>query len=152
VLNIDDSATKYQSQAIVFMLPGLPQQVQAVTGMSDVENWGRWSDANLAPAVKIDYVDPLPVSFNVVLRARAYGNNIGKPISVKVGDEEQFVTFTDKDETLSLSFTNPNNAQSIVITPPSPTEPVEGTSGGFLPRKLGIGLVSLAVEDNDTQS
>lgn len=151
-LNIDDAQTKYQSPAIAFMLPGLPQQVKAITGVSGVENWGRWSDANVAPAVKIDYVEPLPANFNLVLRARAYGDNIGQPISVKVGDEEQFVTFTDKDETLTLPFSNPGNAQSIVITPPSPTEPTEGTSGGFEPRKLGIGLVSLSVEDRNTES
>lgn len=151
-LNIDDEQTKYPSQAIAFMLPGLPQQVKAITGVSTVENWGRWSDANVAPAVKIDYVDPLPASFDVVLRARAYGNNIGQPISVKVGDEEHFVTFGDKDETITVQFTNPGTAQSIVITPPSPTEPTEGTSGGFEPRKLGIGLVSLSVEDRDSQS
>jgi phosphoglycerol transferase len=134
------------------MLPGLPQQVKAITGVSGVESWGRWSDANVAPAVKIDYVEPLPANFNLVLRARAYGDNIGQPISVKVGDEEQFVTFTDKDQTLTLPFSNPGNAQSIVITPPSPTEPTEGTSGGFEPRKLGIGLVSLSVEDRNTES
>ena len=151
-LNIDDEQTKYQSPAIAFMLPGLPQQVKAITGVSTVESWGRWSDANIAPAVKIDYVDPLPASFDVVLRARAYGNNIGKPMSVKVGDEEHFVTFSDKDETITVQFSNPDNAQSIVITPPSPTEPTEGTSGGFEPRKLGVGLVSLSVEDRDTQS
>ncbi|GBU14366.1 OPG periplasmic biosynthetic phosphoglycerol transferases I and II [Enterobacterales bacterium] len=151
-LNIDDEQTQYQSPAIAFMLPGLPQQVKAITGVSTVENWGRWSDANLAPAVKIDYIDPLPASFDVVLRARAYGNNIGKPISVKVGDEEHFVIFSDKDETITVQFSNPDSAQSIVITPPSPTEPTEGTSGGFEPRKLGIGLVSLSVEDRDTQS
>src|SRR5476651_2793945 len=151
-LNIDDAQTKYQSPAIAFMLPGLPQQVKAITGVSDVENWGRWSDANLAPAVTIDYVDPLPANFDVVLRARAYGNNIGKPISVKVGDEEHFVTFSDKDQTLTVQFSNAGSAQSIVITPPSPTEPTEGTSGGFEPRKLGIGLVSLSIEDRDTQS
>jgi len=151
-LNIDDAQTRYQSPAITFMLPGLPQQVKAISGLSDVENWGRWSDANVASAVKIDYVDPLPANFDVVLRARAYGNNIGKPISVKVGDEEHFVTFSDKDQTLTVQFSNAGSAQSIVITPPSPTEPTEGTSGGFEPRKLGIGLVSLSIEDRDTQS
>jgi phosphoglycerol transferase len=151
-LNIDDAQTRYQSPAIAFMLPGLPQQVKAISGLSDVENWGRWSDANVASAVKIDYVDPLPANFDVVLRARAYGNNIGKPISVKVGDEEHFVTFSDKDQTLTVQFSNAGSAQSIVITPPSPTEPTEGTSGGFEPRKLGIGLVSLSIEDRDTQS
>ena len=151
-LNIDDSATTYQSKAIAFMVPGLPEQVKAITGVSAVENWGRWSDANLAPSVKIDYVKPLPATFDVVIRARAYGNNIDKPVSVRVGDQEQFVTFGDKDGIVKVQFTNPGAEQSIVITPPEPTEPTEGTSGGFQPRKLGIGMVSLEVQPVDPQS
>lgn len=39
-----------------------------------------------------------------------------------------------------------------MITPPEPTEPTEGTSGGFQPRKLGIGMVSLEVQPVDPQS
>ncbi|MCY4802595.1 hypothetical protein OX000_34045, partial [Pseudomonas aeruginosa] len=31
-----------------------------------INQWGRWSDANLAPAVDIDYVDPLPKRFDLV--------------------------------------------------------------------------------------
>src|SRR5471030_966111 len=57
-LNIDDADTTYKSAAIAFMVPGLPEQVKAIAGVSAVENWGRWSDANLAPSVKIDYVKP----------------------------------------------------------------------------------------------
>lgn len=152
MLNVDDADTTYKSEAIAFMLPGMPEQVKAITGISALENWGRWSDANLAPSVKIYYVKPLPTTFDVVIRARAYGNNIDKPVSVRVGDQEQFASFGDKDGTVKLQFTNPGAAQSIVITPPSPTEPTEGTSGGFLPRKLGIGMVSLEVQPVDPQS
>lgn len=128
------------------MLPGLPEQVKAITGVSGVEEWGRWSDANLAPAVDIDYVDPLPKRFDLVLRARAYGNNVGEPISVRVGDEERFVSLGEQDSTVTLRFDNPRGAQKISITPPAPTEPKESASGGFTPKKLGIGLVSLKVE------
>jgi phosphoglycerol transferase len=151
-LNIDDADTTYKSAAIAFMVPGLPEQVKAIAGVSAVENWGRWSDANLAPSVKIDYVKPLPTTFDVVIRARAYGSNIDKPVSVRVGDQEQFVSFGDKDGTVKVQFTNPGAAQSIVITPPSPTEPTEGTSGGFQPRKLGIGMVSLEVQPVEPES
>ena len=70
-LQVDDAAMKYRADSIEFMLPGLPEQVKAITGVSGVEEWGRWSDANLAPAVDIDYVDPLPKRFDLVLRARA---------------------------------------------------------------------------------
>lgn len=94
----------------------------------------------LAPAVDIDYVDPLPKRFDLVLRARAYGNNVGEPISVRVGDEERFVSLGEQDSTVTLRFDNPRGAQKISITPPAPTEPKESASGGFTPKKLGIGL------------
>jgi len=145
-LQVDDAAMKYRADSIEFMLPGLPEQVKAITGVSSVEEWGRWSDANLAPAVDIDYVDPLPKRFDLVLRARAYGNNVGEPISVRVGDEERFVSLGEQDSTVTLRFDNPRGAQKISITPPAPTEPKENASGGFTPKKLGIGLVSLKVE------
>ncbi|WP_431026669.1 DUF7024 domain-containing protein, partial [Serratia marcescens] len=50
------------------------------------------------------------------------------------------------DSTVTLRFDNPRGAQKISITPPAPTEPKESASGGFTPKKLGIGLVSLKVE------
>jgi phosphoglycerol transferase len=145
-LKVDDAAVKYHADAIAFMLPGMPEQVKAITGVSSVEDWGRWSDANLAPTVNIDYVDPLPSAFDLVLRARAYGKNVGEPISVRVGNQEQFVTLSEQDTTVTLRFDNPAGARNISITPPAPTEPQEGASGGFVPKKLGIGLVSLKVE------
>jgi len=148
---IQNSRQNSQTQTQL-LVPGLPEQVKAIAGVSAVENWGRWSDANLAPSVKIDYVKPLPTTFDVVIRARAYGSNIDKPVSVRVGDQEQFVSFGDKDGTVKVQFTNPGAAQSIVITPPSPTEPTEGTSGGFQPRKLGIGMVSLEVQPVEPES
>ncbi|UNK29942.1 phosphatidylglycerol--membrane-oligosaccharide glycerophosphotransferase [Serratia plymuthica] len=151
-LKVDDAAVKYQADAIAFMLPGMPQQVKAITGVSSVEDWGRWSDANLAPAVNIDYVAPLPPTFDLVLRARAYGKNVGAPISVRVGDEEQFVSLGEQDTTVTLRFNNPGGAQNISITPPAPTEPQEGASGGFTPKKRGIGLVSLKVEQAEPAS
>ncbi|MEX5716219.1 phosphatidylglycerol--membrane-oligosaccharide glycerophosphotransferase [Serratia ureilytica] len=77
---------------------------------------------------------------------RAYGNNVGEPISVRVGDEERFVSLGEQDSTVTLRFDNPHGAQKISITPPAPTEPKESASGGFTPKKLGIGLVSLKVE------
>ena len=91
-------------------------------------------------------LDSLAYRFDLVLRARAYGNNVGEPISVRVGDEERFVSLGEQDSTVTLRFDNPRGAQKISITPPAPTEPKESASGGFTPKKLGIGLVSLKVE------
>ena len=56
------------------------------------------------------------------------------------------VSLGEQDSTVTLRFDNPRGAQKISITPPAPTEPKESASGGFMPKKLGIGLVSLKVE------
>ena len=135
-LQVDDAAMKYRADSIEFMLPGMPEQVKAITGVSGVEEWGRWSDANLAPAVDIDYVDPLPKRFDLVLRARAYGNNVGEPISVRVGDEERFVSLGEQDSTVTLRFDNPRGAQKISITRRRrPSR--KSASGGFYAEEAG---------------
>jgi len=144
-LKIADADLKYTSDSIQFNLPGLPQQVQKVSGLSYAENWGRWSDANLLPDVTIQYLEPLPAKFALTISARAFGNNSLRPVQVRVGDWQQQVTFGAQDTTMTLQVDNPSRARSIVITPPEPIETSEGTVDGFAARKLGIGLVSLKV-------
>ncbi|CAH0222345.1 Phosphoglycerol transferase I [Erwinia aphidicola] len=144
-LKIADADLKYASDSIQFNLPGLPQQVQKVSGLSYAENWGRWSDANLLPDVTIQYLEPLPAKFALTMSARAFGNNSLRPVQVRVGDWQQQVTFGAQDTTMTLQVDNPSRARSIVITPPEPIETSEGTVDGFAARKLGIGLVSLKV-------
>ena len=144
-LNLADADLKYPSDTIQFNLPGLPEQVQKVSGLSYPENWGRWSDANLQPHVTIQYLEPLPAKFKLTLSARAYGDNALRPVQVNVGDWQQQVTFGAQDTTLTLEVSNPSRARHIVITPPAPTESSEGTMEGFAARKLGIGLISLKV-------
>jgi len=144
-LKIADADLKYASDSIQFNLPGLPQQVQKVSGLSYAENWGRWSDANLLPDVTIQYLEPLPAKFALTMSARAFGNNSLRPVQVRVGDWQQQVTFGAQDTTMTLQVDNPSRARSIVITPPEPIETSEGTVDGFAARRLGIGLVSLKV-------
>ena len=137
---------KYQADSIEFMLPGLPEQVKAITGVSGVEEWGRWSDANLAPAVDIDYVDPLPKTFDLVLRARAYGNNVGEPISVRVGDEERFVSLGEQDSTVTPALRQPARRAEDQHYPAGADRAERERQRRLYAEKLGIGLVSLKVE------
>ncbi|MFK8260528.1 phosphatidylglycerol--membrane-oligosaccharide glycerophosphotransferase [Erwinia sp. AnSW2-5] len=144
-LQIADVDLKYRSDRILFNLPGLPQQVQKVSGLSWVESWGRWSDANLLPQVTVQYLEPLPANFTLTLTARAFGENALRPITIKVGEWQQQVTFGEQDSTLTLQVNNPGNVRNIVIIPPAPVESDVGIIDGFAARKLGIGLVSLRV-------
>jgi len=144
-LRITDADLKYRSDRILFNLPGLPQQVQKVSGLSYVEPWGRWSDANLLPEVTIQYLEPLPATFQLRLTARTFGKNSQHPVTIKIGDWQQQVSFGENDSTVTLQASNPSGARTIVLTPPEPTESTEGAMDGFAARRLGIGLVDLQV-------
>lgn len=145
-LRVTDDDLRYTADHIMFGLPGLPKQVQKVTGLSFIEPWGgRWSDANLLPTVTVQYLEPLPAAFDLTLTARAFGKNSQKPFTVKVGDRTQQITLTNADSTLKIHFTNPAQSRTVEILPPAPEETAEGAIDGFAARKLGIGLVSLQV-------
>ncbi|MEN4890790.1 phosphatidylglycerol--membrane-oligosaccharide glycerophosphotransferase [Erwinia billingiae] len=145
-LRVTDDDLRYTADHIMFGLPGLPKQVQKVTGLSFIEPWGgRWSDGNLLPTVTVQYLEPLPAAFDLTLTARAFGKNSQKPFTVKVGDRTQQITLTNADSTLKIHFTNPAQSRTIEILPPAPEETAEGAIDGFAARKLGIGLVSLQV-------
>jgi len=144
-LRISDSDLKYRSDRILFNLPGLPEQVQKVSGLSYVESWGRWSDANLLPEVTIQYLEALPAEFQLTLTARAFGHNSQRPVTIKVGDWQHEVRFGDTDTTVTLQVSNPSGARTITLLPPEPVESTVGTIDGFAARRLGIGLIDLHV-------
>lgn len=145
-LRTADKDIKYSSDSIHFAVPGLPEQVLKVSGLSYIEPWGgRWSDANLLPSVTLDYLEPLPAAFDLELTARAFGANSNRPFRIKVGNETQPVTLTSSDTTQRVHFSNIAAARTVEIIPPAPEETAEGAIDGFAARKLGIGLVKLKI-------
>ena len=127
-----------------FKQDALPNFFDSVAGLSHRESWGRWSDANLAPAVTLAYVQPLPTGFTLEITAQAFTPNIGKPISVIVGNEQQSIVVSDQPTVVKIHFSNLENANKIVIVPPYPRSPLElGINGDN--RKLGVGLISVKI-------
>lgn len=145
LLKADENSIRYQADSFIFNVAGAPQSVKQFSGISRPEAWGRWSNANMAPAVTIEYQDPLPATFDLVLVAKAFGPNVGEPISVKVGDEEQTITFGDQLSTVTLRFDNPEGSKVLTIEPPKPQLSNEGNILGHDPRKLGVGLAELKI-------
>lgn len=144
-LKIEDNAIRYQADSFIFNLPGAPQTVKSFSGISRPEPWGRWSNANLAPEVNIEYREPLPQSFDLVITARAIGPNIHRPIPVSVGEDIQLLNLTEQATTTTLHFSNPQQASTLVITPPEPIVSDEGNIIGHDPRKLGIGMIDIKI-------
>lgn len=132
------------AQGYAFNQKGVPDFLDSISGLSPPESWGRWSDANLAPVVRLSFDKTLPSSFTIEITARAYGPNIGKPITVIVGNQQQSISVNGQPSLATLHFVNVNKAKDIEIVPPYPKSPKESGESGDK-RLLGIGLVSIKI-------
>lgn len=134
------------SEGIDFRKEGYPDFLMAVYGMSGREDWGRWTDANLAPSAKFLFKKPLPEKFTLELKAVAFGPNIGEPVKVKAGNVEKSFTVKSPSmdgEVFRIEFDGVKG-NTIEIIPPKPTAPKDA---GVNPdtRKLGVGLIYMKI-------
>ena len=144
-LKIVDNDIRYKADSFIFNVAGAPEEVKQFSGISRPETWGRWSNAQLANEVKIEYKDPLPQKFDLVITAKAFGPNANKPIPVRVGNSEQTLTLGNEVTTTTLHFDNPTSSNLLTIVPPDPQTTNEGNILGHSPRQLGIGMVEIKV-------
>lgn len=130
------------TQGIDFRQAGYPAFLASVSGLSHYEPWGRWSDGS---PVVFQFAHPLPTRFTLILTAHAFGPNIGIPIPVKAGADEQTLTLTAEDQTQRLDFTLATPVDRLEFHIPRPTSPA-ALKQGEDPRKLGIGFVQWRLE------
>lgn len=145
-LKIEENDIRYQAPGFLFNIPGAPDNVKKFSGLSRPESWGRWSNANLAPEVTIEYLEPLPEQFTLKMTAKAFGANIGNPVIVKVGNEEQSITLREDLSEVTLHFDNSQGSHLLTIIPPVPELSNEDNILGHAPRKLGIGIQDIYIE------
>lgn len=141
--------TKYKAtlqDGIDFKKEGYPTFLKSVSGIDAHEDWGRWSNANLAQSIKLVFNEPLPKKFTLELKALGYGPNINAKTTIQVGDTRKIIILqADSSQTYELTFDNLSEANSIEIFPPKPTSPNELNITNTDTRKLGIGVVSLKI-------
>jgi phosphoglycerol transferase len=145
---VDSPGVKYDaslSEGADFSRAGAPSFLSEVHGLSEREDWGRWSDANLFPYVALRFSQPLPKHFVLHIRARGFGPNVGRPVTVAVGTQTAtFVPTADISE-FSLPFDNVVRENVIKIIPARPVSPSTlGVSSDT--RQLGLGLQKFSVE------
>ncbi len=93
----------------------------------------------------IEFVNPLPARFDLVITARAYGPNAHRPTRVQVGDTKQPLMLGEEASTQTLRFDNTRGSHRLTFTPPEPQLSNLNNIAGQDPRKLGIGLITLKV-------
>lgn len=130
------------AEGIDFKRAGYPEFVAEVAGISGAENWGRWTDASLAPNARLRFSQPLPQKFTLELKVRDFfGVNAGKDVTVTAGDKKQTFVLTDgADQGVQLTFDGVTG-DSIEISVPNSSEPTATDA-----RKMGIGLIALSIK------
>lgn len=135
------------SDGIDFAKEGYPVFVSEVTGVSGHEPWGRWTDANAGgPVARFTFKERLPKNFTLTLVAGALGPNLGLPIKVKAGgQEQQFIIGkgSDKPSAFILKFSEVDG-NTLEITPPAPCSP-KSIGMNEDTRRLGISLISMKI-------
>jgi hypothetical protein len=121
------------------------QQQQAVdvvslSGLGDIEpGFGRWSDADIADHVAVALATPITQPVTLEIRARGVGVNIGAPIIIQIGNEQQSVVLTETVATYQLTFLR-GSGDVITIYPQPVTTPPPGDS-----RRIGVFVQSIRV-------
>ena len=118
-----------------------PDTVTKITGLSQAESWGAWSNST---NVEIKFTQPLPTVFELVIHAKAFGPNENRVFDIEV-DGRLYPVKLGADVTFhTLNIKNPGNADKLVIKVPSPTSPKQlGLSEDD--RLLGMGLNKLEI-------
>lgn len=129
------------SEGIDFTKPGYPSFIINVSGMSGHEPWGRWTDGE---KVTLQFKEPLPQKFTLVIQANAFGPNVNEAVQVKIGTTQQALKVTEQGQTHRLAFDLSASANTIELLIPKPTSPQELKVGDD-PRKLGLGLIKLQI-------
>lgn len=135
------------AEGIDFAHPGYPEFLSEVSGMSGVESWGRWTDANLANSATFHFKQTLPAKFTLEITGYAIGPNVGQPIRVQIGNVEKILTFTDMPaQTTTTAFEGVQAADVISLAVPNSIQP-SAISDSADTRKLGLALVSLKIRE-----
>lgn len=130
-------------EGIDFRKPGNPTFISEIKGISGLEAWGRWTDANLNPTVEIKFNKQLPKKFNLQLEASAFGPNSNVPTTIRVGKvRKTLIVSGPNPQSYILEFAGAKS-DILEIIPPKPTAPNDLDSANGDKRKLGLGLVTL---------
>lgn len=130
-------------QGVPMSKGGIPDFLTKVSGFSQVESWGRWTDAQLGPA-SLTFAKPLPDAFVLQIEGLAYGPNAGVPTTVVAGGVSRQIVFGSTQGTHEIAF-NGVQGNTIEFIPISPTSPsAQGVSGDQ--RLLGLGISNIKVQ------
>lgn len=132
-----------QPSRIDFNKGQLPAFVMSLQGLSGVEPWGRWTDADASKTFVMKFKAPLPDGMTVRMKLLAFGPNTGKSMTVRLGKQVLQRTLASGDNIVDVVVNAAAGpVEEIELTPFAPTSP-HSLGNSTDKRKLGIGLKSM---------
>lgn len=133
------------SDGIDFTRAGWPHFVDQVSGLSELESWGRWSDG---PSVKIMLKQSITKQFTLELTSNGFGPNCGQNVLIKVGTACATLVATKHASISAVQFDLGDEETKVIeILPPSPLSPASlGLSADA--RRLGLGFIQLRINSD----
>ncbi len=116
-------------------------QLREATGLQKYEPWGVWSDG---ATIALRFKKALPKKFTLVLTAKAFGPNIGRPSTVSIQDVQRTFVPQAEFETITLEVELENSTDLLLISIPHPVSP-KSLGANEDVRILGLGLKELKV-------
>ena len=134
------------AEGINFKKQSYPTFLKFVGGISQREDWGRWTDANLGNVAFLGFKDPLPKKFSLELVTQPFPANAGKLTMIRIGRQEKSILIDGRSTHHSLDFENDENVDLIEIIPPESRVSNKSDPSSSDPRRIGLGLVALKIK------
>ncbi|MDF3054221.1 MAG: sugar translocase [Gammaproteobacteria bacterium] len=145
----DTRGTRYSAtlaEGIDFTRDDWPTFIRHVSGISTQKNWKHWSDANIAPQVRLDFYTPLPTKFELILVAEPFGPNANQHLTIKVGAKAYQVLMPPGISEMRIPVDTGNVPTDFIeFIPPYPMSPRMANMGPGR-QKLGIRFIHLRIE------
>jgi phosphoglycerol transferase len=122
---------------------GWPGILEKITGMSDAEKFGRWTEG---PVMTMQFISPLPKRFRFALKARAIGPNIDLPFRIEIGHQEKQFRLGSSLQSVDLSFETDGLEKTVRIDIPRPISPKELWKAAD-ERLLGAALEQISISE-----
>lgn len=144
-----EAEQKKNQQRIDFTQTNLPEFVESVEGLSTPEPWGRWTDAKVAPTLKLTFKEPLPNTFLLELRGSVAGPIVGKKFKLQAGPQTIEFSLSEQDarrpQSVIMRVAGAKDLKVLEIIPPETVVPRQVDPALDDDRQLALGLVSLVV-------